>query len=118
MDFFTLPQGVMDVLNQILLLIITSVIAAVGEYTRRRIKQSTDVAAYSFKNDAIERIMSNAVAYAEDKYRVAEKVPSTGPDKLLTAMKYVDDVTTTGSVVSSSDITQAMIERKVAELRG
>ena len=105
---------------QVLALLISGILAIIGAYAKSLIKTKIDIAKYGFENDKVERIIDNAINFAEQKAKVAAKDGARkidGITKLAIAKQYINKV---DREVVTKYATQLddMIDRKVAQKFG
>ena len=109
-----------ELINQGLILLITAIFAVVGAYLKQLIKTKVDVTKYGFENDRVERILDNAVSYAEKKakdYSKGQVSNIASSKKLDFARQYINTVDR-NVVKKYGTQLNAMIERKVAQKFG
>ena len=109
-----------ELIMQLLMLVVTGAIAIVGNYLKNFIKTKIDVTKYGFENDRVERIIDNAIHYAEQQgkhYAKNAGVKLAGSKKLDFARYYINKVDT-GVVAKYGEQLENMIERKVAQKFG
>ena len=109
-----------ELINQGLILLITAIFAIVGAYLKKLITTKIDVTKYGFENDRVERILDNAVSFAEQKakdYSRGKSANIASSKKLDFARNYINTVDK--SVVEKYGTQlNSMIERKVAQKFG
>lgn len=84
-----------ELIYQTITIIVGIGLTAIGVYLKKLITTKIDVTKYGFENDRIERILDNAVNYAEAKARQKFKdqaIKLAGNSKLGLARKYLDKV--------------------------
>jgi hypothetical protein len=109
-----------ELIYQGLTLLISGILAIIGAYVKSLIKTKIDIAKYGFENDRVERIIDNAVNYAEQKAKVAAKGQAAklaGSDKLHVAREYINRVDK-GIITKYATQLDNMIDRKVAQKFG
>jgi len=82
-----------ELIFQIMSIVISLGVTALGIYVKKFITTKIDVTKYGFENDRVERILDNAINYAEAKAIQTAKDRSlklTGSTKLTIAKGYID----------------------------
>lgn len=107
-----------ELIYQIITIIISLGLTALGVYAKKLITTKIDVTKYGFENDRIERILDNAINYAEAKAKQVAKDKSitlAGHEKLHAARKYIDRVDPTIIEKYGTQLND-MISRKVVQV--
>jgi hypothetical protein len=107
-----------ELIFQIITIVISLGLTALGVYAKKLITTKIDVTKYGFENDRIERILDNAVNYAEGKaieHAKAGAIKLAGNEKLGMARKYLDKVDPTIIAKYGNQIDD-MISRKVIQV--
>ena len=84
-----------EIIYQIMALLISGVVATLGFYAKKLIVTKIDIEKYGFENEKIERILSNAVSYAEQtakEYAKSNSRKIASSTKLDIARKYINNV--------------------------
>lgn len=106
-----------EIIYQVMLLVITGTLTLIGAYVKKLIETKIDVTKYGFENERVERIIDNAVHYAEQKGKsISSKNAKilAGNKKLDFARGYINKVDK-GIITKYGNDLDAMIERKVAQ---
>lgn len=107
-----------ELIFQIMSIVISLGLTALGVYAKKLITTKIDVTKYGFENDKVERILDNAINYAEAKAKQVAKEKSitlAGSEKLHAARKYIDKVDPT--IISKyGKQLDDMISRKVIQV--
>ena len=109
-----------ELIYQFLALLISGLLALLGAYVKRLIQTKIDIEKYGFENDRVERIIDNAINFAEQKAKEIAKTQSeriASHQKLETAKMYIDKVDKNIIEKYSTQIDD-MITRKVAQKFG
>ncbi|WP_373073873.1 phage holin, LLH family [Sulfurimonas sp.] len=109
-----------ELIYQFMALLISGILAILGAYVKQLIKTKIDVTKYGFENDKVERIIDNAINFAEQKSKVLSKSTSVklaGSDKLKVAKEYINKVDK-NVVTKYADQLDDMIDRKIAQKFG
>jgi len=109
-----------ELIYQFMMLIVTAVLTLIGSYIKQYIQTKIDIAKYGFENDRVERIIDNAVHFAEQKAKDFSKVQSkkvAGSEKLDMARDYINMVDN-NIIAKYGNQLNSMIERKVAQRFG
>ena len=109
-----------ELIYQIMALFISGLLAIIGAYAKQLITTKIDIAKYGFENDKVERIINNAIDYAEQKAKEVAKdksVTIASSDKLKGAKKYINSVDK-NIVEKYGTQLDDMIARKVAQKFG
>lgn len=102
----------------IAILIITGVIGFIGNEIKAWLRNSKLNQEYSFYNDKVERVLENAIRYAENMVRVSAGKAVPGYDPGATKM----DIAKNYIRVQASDVyekegnIESLIERKVSQI--
>lgn len=109
-----------ELIYQALALLASITLAVIGAYVKSLIKTKIDIAKYGFENDRVERIIDNAISFAEQRAKVAAKDGARridGSTKLAIAKQYVNKVDK-NVVTKYATQLDDMIDRKVAQKFG
>ncbi len=109
-----------ELIYQFMALLVSGILAVLGAYAKQLIKTKIDIEKYGFENDRVERIIDNAVNFAEQKGKVYLKTQSqaiASSEKLNFARQYINAVDQK-IVTQYADQLDNMIERKVAQKFG
>ena len=109
-----------ELIYQFLALLISGLLALLGAYIKRLIQTKIDIEKYGFENDRVERIIDNAINFAEQKAKEYAKTQSgkvASSQKLTTAKRYIDKVDKNIIEKYGTQIDD-MITRKVAQKFG
>lgn len=109
-----------ELIYQVIMLLVSGILAVIGAYAKKLITTKIDIAKYGFENDRVERIIDNAISFAEQRAKVAAKDGARridGVTKLAIAKQYIDKVDK-GIVVKYATQLDDMIDRKVAQKFG
>ena len=109
-----------ELIYQLMALFISGLLAIIGAYAKKLITTKIDIAKYGFENDKVERIIDNAVNFAEQKAKEVAKEKSitiASSDKLKGARKYINNVDKTIIEKYGTQLDD-MIARKVAQKFG
>jgi isocitrate/isopropylmalate dehydrogenase len=89
----------------------------VGFYAKRLITTKIDIAKYGFENEKVERIIENAIDYAEHRAKQAVKEKSiklASSDKLAGAKRYINTIDK--SIIEKYGLElDSMIARKIEQ---
>ena len=83
-----------ELIYQAMMIIISLGLTVLSIYAKKFITTKIDIAKYGFENDRVERILDNAVNYAESYAREYAKKTSakiSGKEKLSTAKVYINE---------------------------
>jgi len=109
-----------EIIYQLLALLVSGILAVLGAYVKKLITTKIDIAKYGFENERVERIIDNAISYAEQKGKAIAKknsVKLAGNKKLEFAKIYINKVDK--KIVKKYGLQlEDMIERKVAQKFG
>jgi len=109
-----------ELIYQVMLLVITGVLTVIGSYVKDLLVTKIDVTKYGFDNERVERIIDNAIDYAEQRgkaYAKGSSIKLASNDKLATAKVYIDKVDR-DIVIKYGQTLNDMIERKVHQKFG
>ena len=109
-----------ELIYQLMALFISGILAVIGAYAKKLITTKIDIAKYGFENERVERIIDNAVNFAEQKGKeyVKDKAGRIkGSAKLDFAKKYINEVDKNIIKDYGTQIDD-MISRKVAQAFG
>lgn len=84
-----------EIIFQIITIVIGIGLTAISVYLKNLIKTKIDVTKYGFENERIERLLDNAIMYAEGKAREQAKsgaMKLAGNEKLGIARKYLNNI--------------------------
>lgn len=113
MEQVLLDNGTQQAIYELASLIITAVVTILGIYIRNFIATNKTIAKYNFDNERTERLLTNAILYAENK---AKQVVKDGINKRELSIKYLDDISP-DVIKANGDKIQLMLDRKLEELR-
>lgn len=109
-----------ELIYQAIMILLSGVLAVIGAYVKKLITTKIDIAKYGFENDRVERIIDNAINFAEQTAREITKDKAhklAGSEKLKLARKYIDKVDK--SIVEKYGTQlDKMVTRKVAQSFG
>lgn len=109
-----------ELIYQLLALIASGILAILGAYLKKLIQTKIDIEKYGFENDRVERIIDNAINFAEQKAKEFAKTQSeqiASSEKLATAKLYIDRVDK-NIIEKFGTQLDDMITRKVAQKFG
>lgn len=109
-----------ELIYQLLALIASGILAILGAYLKKLIQTKIDIEKYGFENDRVERIIDNAINFAEQKAKEYAKTQSgqiASNQKLTTAKRYIDKVDK-NIIEKFGTQLDDMITRKVAQKFG
>lgn len=115
-----MEQATGELIYQLVVLVMSGVLAMVGAYAKKYLTTKIEIAKYGFENERVERIIDNAVAFAEQKGREYAKTQSAKLEsnkKLDYARKYIDSVDR-GIIEKYGEQLNGMITRKVIQKIG
>lgn len=115
-----MEQATGELIYQLVVLVMSGVLAMIGAYAKKYLTTKIEIAKYGFENERVERIIDNAVAFAEQKGREYAKTQSTKLEsnkKLDYARKYIDSVDR-GIIEKYGEQLNGMITRKVIQTIG
>lgn len=113
MEQVLLDNGTQQAIYELASLVITAVVTILGIYIRNFIATNKTIAKYNFDNERTERLLTNAILYAENK---AKQVVKDGINKRELSIKYLDDISP-DVIKANGDKIQLMLDRKLEELR-
>ena len=113
MEQVLLDNGTQQAIYELASLVITAVVTILGIYIRNFISTNKTIAKYNFDNERTERLLTNAILYAENK---AKQVVKDGINKRELSIKYLDDISP-DVIKANGDKIQLMLDRKLEELR-
>lgn len=113
MEQVLLDNGTQQAIYELASLVITAVVTILGIYIRNFITTNKTIAKYNFDNERTERLLTNAILYAENK---AKQVVKDGINKRELSIKYLDDISP-DVIKANGDKIQLMLDRKLEELR-
>lgn len=113
MEQVLLDNGTQQAIYELASLVITAVVTILGIYIRNFIATNKTIAKYNFDNERTERLLTNAILYAENK---AKQVVKDGINKRELSIKYLDDISP-DVIKTNGDKIQLMLDRKLEELR-
>ncbi len=109
-----------ELIYQFMALLVSGILTVLGAYLKKFIQTKIDVEKYGFENERVERIIDNAINFAEQKGKEFAKTQSkslAGSKKLEVAREYINKIDK--QIVSNyGDKIDLMIERKVAQKFG
>lgn len=109
-----------ELIYQFMVILVSGILAILGAYVKQLIKTKIDVEKYGFENERVERIIDNAVNFAEQKGKEFAKVQTVkiaSNEKLDFARKYINGVDKDIIEKYGTQIDD-MIARKVAQKFG
>lgn len=115
-----METGTQELIYQMITIILSIGLTALGVYAKKLIITRIDIAKYGFENDRVERIIDNAINYAEGQARIyakRESVELSSNGKFEAAKKYIDKVDPT-IIAKYGKQLDVMIDRKVAQVLG
>lgn len=113
-----METGTQELIYQVITIVISIGLAALGTYAKKLITTKIDVTRYGFSNDKVERILDNAVNYAEGQAKIYAKLESqklSSSGKLDAAKKYINKVDPT-VIAKYGNLLDEMISRKVTQV--
>lgn len=113
MDDVLLDNGTQQAVYELASLVITAVITVIGIYLRNFINTNKTISKYNFDNERTERLLANAILYAENK---AKEVVKNGINKRELSLKYLDGISP-DVIKANGDKIELMLDRKLEELR-
>jgi hypothetical protein len=111
---------VQELIYQIIVLFLSGLLAVIGGYVKNLIRSRIDFEKYSFENARVERIIDNAISYAEaqgKEFARDSSLKMTSTAKHNKALEYINKIDKS-IVTKYSDILDHMIERKVLQKFG
>ena len=112
-----MENATQELIFQIMMIIISLGFTVLGIYAKRFITTKIDIAKYGFNNDRVERILDNAIHYAEVKareYAKRESVKLSGAGKFAAAKQYINKIDPE-TIAKYGKQLDEMIERKVQQ---
>lgn len=109
-----------ELIYQVILLLVSGILAILSAYLKKFIQTKIDIEKYGFENERVERIIDNAINFAEQKGKEFAKVQASkiaSTDKLDFARKYINGVDK-NIVEKYGTQLDDMIARKVAQKFG
>jgi len=113
-----METAVQELVYQLVALIVSGVVGMVGLYAKAYIKNKMEKMDYEFENSKVERLLDNAVHYAEawGKTRAREYSNSvTGSDKMSVAVEYINKVDKDVITKYGNEL-ELMLDRKVTQV--
>lgn len=107
-----------ELIYQTIAIILSIGLTAIGVYVKKFITTKIDITKYGFENERVERILDNAINYAEAKaHQVAKEKAETlaGNVKLKIARRYIDKIDP-AIIMKYGDQLDDMITRKVVQV--
>ena len=89
MEEVLLDNGTQQAVYEVASLVITAVVTILGIYIRNFINTNKTIAKYNFDNERTERLLTNAILFAENK---AKQMAKDGINKRELSVKYLDDI--------------------------
>lgn len=113
MEQVLMETGTQQAVYELVSLVITAIVAILGIYIRNFIATNKTIAKYNFDNERTERLLANAILFAENKAKekVAEKI-----SKRDMSISYLDKISP-DVIAANGDKIQLMLDRKLEELR-
>ena len=113
MEQVLMETGTQQAVYELVSLVITAIVAILGIYIRNFIATNKTIAKYNFDNERTERLLANAILFAENKAKekVAEKI-----SKRDMSISYLDKISP-DVIEANGDKIQLMLDRKLEELR-
>lgn len=93
-------------------LIITAIFGVVGFYVRKFLATNAFVKKYNLDNEKTERILANALAYAEAKAKVLTEAEV---NKRHLAVSYIEKISPE-TIIKQGDKLELMLDRKMEQL--
>ena len=107
-----------ELIYQIITIVISLGLTALGVYAKKLITTKIDIAKYGFDNDRLERILDNAINYAEARaknYAKTQSAALASSEKLAVAKLYINKMDP--AIISKyGNQLDEMIERKVIQV--
>lgn len=113
-----MDTAMQEIIYQGLAVVISGIITTAGGYAIAYIKSKTDKLNYEFDNSRLERILHNAVDYAENYSKSVAKtvaVKIDGSMKQSMAKEYINKIDPTLVTKYGSEL-ETMIDRKAAQV--
>ena len=113
MEQVLMETGTQQAVYELVSLVITAIVAILGIYIRNFIATNKTIAKYNFDNERTERLLTNAILFAENKAKekAAEKI-----SKRDMSISYLDKISP-DVIAANGDKIQLMLDRKLEELR-
>lgn len=113
MEQVLMETGTQQAVYELVSLVITAIVAILSIYIRNFIATNKTIAKYNFDNERTERLLANAILFAENKAKekVAEKI-----SKRDMSISYLDKISP-DVIAANGDKIQLMLDRKLEELR-
>ena len=113
MEQVLMETGTQQAVYELASLVITAVVTILAIYIRNFIATNKTIAKYNFDNERTERLLANAILFAENKAKekVAEKI-----SKRDMSISYLDKISP-DVIAANGDKIQLMLDRKLEELR-
>jgi len=111
---------VQELVYQIIVLFLSGVLAVIGGYVKNLIRSRIDFEKYGFERDRVERIIDNAISYAEIKgkeFATSSSKALASTDKHNLALDYINRMDKS-IITDYSNELDFMIKRKVAQKFG
>ena len=109
-----------ELIYQFMALLASGILAILGAYLKKLLETKINIEQYGFENDRVERIIDNAINFAEQKAKEYAKTQSeqiASNEKLATAKHYIDKVDK-NIIEKYGTQLDDMITRKVAQKFG
>ena len=107
-----------ELIFQIITIVISVGLTVLGVYAKKLITTKIDVTKYGFENERVERLLDNAVNYAEGEARTYAKTQAqqlAGNEKLGIARQYLNSIDPTIIQKYGKQIDD-MLSRKVVQV--
>ena len=107
-----------ELIFQIITIVISLGLTALGVYVKKLITTKIDVTKYGFENDRVERLLDNAINYAEAraiKHAKTQSLKLAGNQKLGLAREYLNKIDPT-IIAKYGNKIDDMITRKVIQV--
>ena len=113
MEQVLMETGTQQAVYELVSLVITAIVAILGIYIRNFIATNKTIAKYNFDNERTERLLANAILFAENKAKekVAKEI-----NKRDMSISYLDKISP-DVIAANGDKIQLMLDRKLEELR-
>ena len=113
MEQVLMETGTQQAVYELVSLVITAIVAILGIYIRNFIATNKTIAKYNFDNERTERLLANAILFAENKAKekIAEEI-----NKRDMSISYLDKISP-DVIAANGDKIQLMLDRKLEELR-
>lgn len=109
-----------ELIYQFMMILVSGLLTILGAYLKKLISTKIDIEKYGFENERVERIIDNAINFAEQKAKIAAKHQAkslSGSDKLDLAKKYINKVDRKIIEEKANEL-EDMIDRKLAQKFG